>query len=118
MLFADDTKLWRSIKSINDVNILLEEKGKLYLNVKKCKYMAIGRNILYKRNYSMIQTQIEKVEFEKDIGVIFDKELEFDRHITEKTNMAYSIYGMRRQTFKHLDETALFRYSSLCLDRN
>ena len=118
MLFADDTKLWRSIKSINDVKILQEEKGKLYLNVKKCKYVAIGRNILYKRSYYIIQIQIEKVEFEIDIGVIFDNELEFDRHVTKKTNKAYSIYGMLRQTFKHLDETALFCYSSLCLDRN
>ena len=33
MLFADDTNLWRSIKSINDVKILQEEKGKHYLNV-------------------------------------------------------------------------------------
>ena len=55
MLFADDTKLWRLIKSIDDVNILQEDlakiiewcqKRKIYLNVKKCKYMAIGRNIV------------------------------------------------------------------------
>ena len=113
MLFADDTKLWRLIKSIDDVNILQEDlakiiewcqKWKLHLNVKKCKYMAIGRNILYKHNYYMNQVKIENVEFEKDIGVIFDNELEFDRHITEKTNKAHSIYGMLRRTFKHLDE--------------
>ena len=113
MLFADDTKLWRLIKSIDDVNILQEDlakiiewsqKWKLHLNVKKCKYMAISRNILYKHNYYMNQIKIENVEFEKDIGVIFDNELEFDRHITEKTNKAHSIYGMLRRTFKHLDE--------------
>ena len=113
MLFADDTKLWRLIKSIDDVNILQEDlakivewcqKWKLHLNVKKCKYMAIGRNILYKHNYYMNQIKIENVEFEKDIGVIFDNELEFDRHITEKINKAHSIYGMLRRTFKHLDE--------------
>ena len=56
ILFADDTKLWGLIKSIDDVNILQEDlekiiewcqKWKLHLNVKKCKYMAIGRNKLY-----------------------------------------------------------------------
>ena len=55
MLFADATKLWRLIKSIDDVNILQEDlkkiiewcqKWKLHLNVKKCKHMAIGRNKL------------------------------------------------------------------------
>ena len=52
----------------------------------------------------MNQVKIENVEFEKNIGVIFDNELEFDRHITKKTNKAHSIYGMLRRTFKHLDE--------------
>ena len=50
MLFADDTKLWRLIKSIDDVNILQEDlakiiewcqKWKLHLNVKKCKYIGM-----------------------------------------------------------------------------
>ena len=128
MLFADDTKLWRLIKSIDDVNILQEDlakiiewcqKWKLHLNVKKCKYMVIGRNILYKHNYYMNQFKIENVEFEKDIGVIFDNELEFDRHITEKTNKAHSIYGMLRRTYTNTwMKKLLFRYSSLCLDRN
>ena len=36
----------------------------------------------------MNQIKIENVEFEKDIRVIFDNQLEFDRHITEKTNKA------------------------------
>ena len=40
----------------------------------------------------MNKTRIESVEFEKDIGVIFDNELEF----TEKTNKANSIYGTLR----------------------
>ena len=73
------------------------------LEYEKCKYMAIDRNILYKHNYYMNQIKIENVEFEKDIGVIFDNELEFDRHITEKTNKAHSIYGMLRRTLKHLE---------------
>ena len=59
------------------------------LECEEMKYMAIGRNILYKHNYYVNQIKIENVEFENDIGVIFDNELEFDRHITEKTNKAH-----------------------------
>ena len=75
MLLADDTKLWKLIKSIDEVKILQQDlakiidwckKWKLSLHVKKCKYMAIGRNILYKHNYYMNQIKIENVEFEKD----------------------------------------------------
>ena len=55
----------------------------------------------------MNQIKIENVEFEKDIGVIFDNELEFDRHITEKTNKAHSIYGMLRRTFKQTPDRGI-----------
>ena len=54
------------------------------------------RTYYIKHNYYMNQNKIEHVEFEKDIGVILDNELEFDRNITEKTNKAHSIYGMLR----------------------
>ena len=76
--------------------------------------MAIGRKILYKHNYYMNQIKIKSVEFEKDIGVIFDNELDFDRHITEKTNKAHSIYGMRRRTFTlcYADDLCLISLSS------
>ena len=70
--------------------------------------MAIGRNILYKHNYYMNQIKIENVEFEKDIGVIFDNEFKFNRHITANTNKAHSIYGMLRWTFKYLYEKNLY----------
>ena len=38
------------------------------------------------------------VDMEKDLGITFDKRLEFDYHIQEKK--ANSMYGMLRRTFK------------------
>ena len=46
----------------------------------------------------------ELTNMEKDLGITFDKQLEFDYHIQEKTKKANSMYGMLRRTFKHLDE--------------
>ena len=42
------------------------------------------------------------VNMEKDLGITFDKRLEFDYHIQEKK--ANSMYGMLKRTFKHLDD--------------
>ena len=40
--------------------------------------------------------------YEKDIGVTFDKELEFDVHMNEKINKANEICAMIRCSYKYL----------------
>ena len=41
--------------------------------------------------YNLNNKNIEKVPDEKDIGVILDSELSFEKHISEKVNKANSI---------------------------
>ena len=50
------------------------------------------------------EMKLDAVNMEKDLGITFDKRLEFDYHIQEKPKKANSMYGMLRRTFKHLDE--------------
>ncbi len=40
--------------------------------------------------------------YERDIGVIMDADLKFDRHVTDKVDKANRILGLVRQTFMHL----------------
>ena len=42
----------------------------------------------------------------KDLGVIFDSELNFVQHCKEKINTAYSYLGIIRRNFIYLDEDA------------
>jgi hypothetical protein len=46
--------------------------------------------------------EISKVKDEKDIGVVIDEELSFDKHIYEKVNKANSIFAVLR-TFRNLN---------------
>jgi len=55
----------------------------------------------------MVQgTQLERLEHMKDLGVIFDSELNFEQHCKEKINIAYSYLGIIKRNFIHLDKDA------------
>ena len=72
----------------------------------ECVHMTIGKSKLDERTYTLGQNgpAIRKVKEEKDIGIIFDAELKFSSHISEKVNKANSIMGLVRRTFTHLDK--------------
>ena len=52
---------------------------------------------------------VTKCDEEKDLGVIFDKELLFDKHITKSINKANSMIGLIRRTFSFLDKDTFLR---------
>ena len=81
----------------------------------KCKHMHIGRpNPDYTFRYTLMGKDLEQVESEKDIGVIVDIELSFDRHISEKFKKATSMFAVIRRIFNHLnEETFIPLYKSL-----
>ena len=43
-------------------------------------------------------------EAEKDLGVVFDKKLDFQQHIDNKINMANRMADLIRRTYKFLDK--------------
>ena len=53
--------------------------------------------------YNLLGQEISKVKDEKDIGVVIDEELSFDKHICEKVNKANSIFAVLRRTFRNLN---------------
>ena len=57
---------------------------------------------------------LENVEQEKDIGVIIDSNLEFDKHINAKINKANSMFSIIRRSFQFLNpQTFTPLYKSL-----
>jgi len=100
-LFADNTKMWRVIKS--DSYELQHSVDKLQqwsdiwnkLNVNKCKFVCYGRNRSTQGNYYMkindTNLILEQLDSFKDLGVIFDNQLSFQQHFYDKINKAYSI---------------------------
>ena len=114
-LFADDTKLFRVIKQEYDREILQSDIDKLVnwsetwllsFHPDKCKVMNIGDGQQYHyviRDKNSAHT-LQYVNFEKDIGVTFDRNLEFDIHINEKVNKANGIFAMIRRSYKYLSQ--------------
>ena len=79
-LFADDTKIFKIIKSSDDSTILQEDLTKLEewsdtwllrFHSDKCKNMHIGKKN-DDNSYSLHRKLLEKVIEEKDIGVVID----------------------------------------------
>ena len=61
-----------------------------------------------------IKNQIEEVEKEKDLGIVFDNQLHFEQHVSDCTSKARQRIGLIKRNFKYLDErTFLTLYKSL-----
>ena len=121
-LFADDAKLFSSIKTPSDAEDLhtdlrqLEawaDKWQLRFNAKKCKVMHLGKkNKGY--DYKMGDVVLETIHDEKDLGVRIDDQLKFDKHIEQQVKTANKILGLIRRSFDHLDlDTFKVLYKSL-----
>ena len=92
-LYADDAKIFKHILTETDKIALQKdldsactwtERWLLKLNVNKCKFVSYGRNYDYQANYTLHDTNLERLENFKDLGVLFDSKLKFGEHIQEK----------------------------------
>ena len=117
-LYADDLKIYKEIASEEDMDKLQEDLDRLYdwtrysllkFHPDKCEIMRLSstksnkfKNI--QGNYIMNETTLNKVDKEKDLGIIFDTELSFEEHINTKVKKANSLVGMIRRAFVYLDK--------------
>ena len=82
-------------------------------NVGKCKVLHLGRrNPRYE--YNMGDRTLETATEEKDMGVIIDEKLQFDKHTEVKANKANKVLGLLRRSFETLDkETLVWLFKAL-----
>ena len=120
-LFADDTKIYRPINSMEDCLILQDDLDTLQtwsnnwllqFHPSKCFVLTIGKS-LFNFDYTLpnmhdnSRTLLGHVAEAKDLGVVVDGNLSFDSHINTKINKANSILGIIRRSFVHLDQATL-----------
>ena len=113
-IFADDTKAFSEINSVEDqiqlqscLDSLIEwsEKWLLCFNSDKCKVLHLGKNNpkykYYLKNGNQHHELMETI-CEKDLGVHIDNNLDFNEHISKTASKARSLAGMinRTITFK------------------
>ena len=119
-LFADDNKVFRTIKTEMDCQLLQKDLANMNMwtviwlltfHPDKCHYMRIGHTTVWDLGYSLNGRELAHSETEKDLGIIIDSKLDFSKHIAEKVNKANSVLGTIRRTFKTLekDNSSLLR---------
>lgn len=113
-MFADDTKMWRVIKTEEDRDILQCDIDKLMewsdnwllkFNQAKCKVMYIGEDIKKEytlRNESGSHSLMETVE-ERDLGIIVTNDLKTSTQCSTAASRGMSMMGLVKRNFKNLD---------------
>lgn len=127
LLFADDGKLYRAIKSVEDCQKLqtdltrLEhwaDTWQLHFNPEKCKVLKIGQtqsNYHYRMSQSSNCIVLDDSDAEKDLGVWVDSKLRFDLHAEKAASKASSLVGMIRRSYSYLDTYSMsLLFKSLC----
>ena len=114
LLYADDTKIFMQIKSIDDCRRMQEDLLKLSeyythnrinLNINKCNQISFTRNnkpmnFIYQIN----GTAISKADAVRDLGVLLDSKLSFVQHIESITDKAYKNLGFVLRTCRPFND--------------
>ena len=121
-LFADDTKIYGSSDNYqniqDDIHSLFQWSmmWQLAFNISKCKTLHIGKSNPC-HTYFVDTSKSESMavcECEKDVGVVFDRFLNFDLHIDSCVNRATRMLGVILRSFVNLDGLLfIFLYKSL-----
>ena len=106
-LFADASKIYKSINSLNDHDI--DDLIKWFSNwllthsSYKCKVLKVLKNTFRDYDYVMQNHTLQFISQEKDLGVIFNFRLSFN----DKVSKANKILGLTRRTSTILNEVTL-----------
>ena len=133
-LYADDTKLWRSIKSDHDHLQLQKDiaylhswslHNKINFNLQKCKVVAIKNKpsplamlpfVAY--HYYLAENLLEYADSEKDLGVYINKDFNFTEHCNSILSKANQQYGLLKRTCNFVNDTRRRRVLYLTLARS
>lgn len=103
LLYADDLKVFTSVQSIYDCQYLQRQLGsvrdwcvqnKLDLNISKCRVLTFTRKknpVVYP--YEINEITVDRVSEIRDLGVIFDDQLSFRRHVEEVVGASMKMLG-------------------------
>ena len=121
-IFADDTKLFRAIKNIKDIDGIQQDitkltewsiRWQLMFNDGKCKVVHYGKN--NPRYQYMIKGEPLNTDTEEtDLGITFEEGFNFSKHIAKIAAKANSRLGLIKRTFKiRTEKIIIILYKSL-----
>ena len=134
-LYADDTKIWRTIHSTADEQIVQQDivylnnwaaLNKMKFHPRKCKVMTVQNReppllgVLPEMqcSYEMGGEILDNVDVEKDLGVHINSKLNFNQHCESKISKAKQQLGMVRRTCYFVNDIKRRRTLYLSLVRS
>ena len=132
---ADDTKIWRTIRSENDHELLQKDieylnnwalANKMNFHPQKCKVVSVAHspppllgilpNIQY--FYSLGDSPLDYVDSEKDLGVHINTTLNFNDQCNKLLSKANQRFGLTRRTCHFVNDVKRRRALYLALIRS
>ena len=128
-MFADDTKLYSTITSQEDVKFLQTDiksleywssVSGLSFNQSKCKHQRITRKVLpITSSYKLItDVKISDTVSERDLGVCVSSNLTWKKKVFNQTTKANKLFGYIRRNAQFITSTAVRRSLYLALVRS
>ena len=127
-VFADDTKIFKTINSISDASALQNDLSNfqessssinLELNNTKCKVLRVTRKhnkITYP--YKLNDTILECTDCERDLGVLTSSTLTWSKQVNHLCNKATKMLGYVRRSTLNIKDKTVRRRLYLCLVRS
>ena len=112
-IFADDTKIYRPINSPDDQQTLQEDLFRLCdwsddwllkFSIPKCKCVQFGY-VRHTFNYAMRDSNsnttmdLPIVDEERDLGIVFQSNLKFNKHVVNIVNRTKRLTGLVKRSF-------------------
>ena len=106
--FADDAKIVQEVHNVEGRDKLREDLSRLFkwseewqmnFNLDKCKIMHIGNKNKVFDEYAIGGHMLEKVEEEKDLGVIINDKFKVDKQCAMVAKKANQVLGLIYRTF-------------------
>ena len=116
-LFADDTKLYRTVDSYGDSNMLQmdlyeldnwSESWQMKFNIQKCKVLHLGKKnprnfyLMFDNENECLST-IKDIREQTDLGVQMDESLRFEKQISNVVQKANGVLASIKRTFKYIN---------------
>ena len=125
-MFADDTKLFSTIKTKNDcehlqndldnLRVWSSESG-LSFNDKKCKAQHITRKFTPLTTTYKLSSNLEQINSERDLGVWVQNNLTWNKQVYDQSAKANKLLGYIRRSTLYIHNTAVRRILYLALVR-
>lgn len=120
LMFADDLKIYRKIKTVLDCVELQRDlitlqnwcdRNSLHLNISKCQFISFStKRMPIDFSYVLNNTELKRVYEIKDLGVTFDSKLRFDIHIRNIVAKSYRNLGFVMRLTKEFTKIKCMKF--------